>query len=217
MKKLFYVLSSFVLLLSLSNHISESAYASTSKCSYCKGSGYVKCSSCKGSGEGDSCATCNGEGWVGLMGDEVCPDCNGNGLFMCGSCNGKGEVICIKCAGKGTVTSSASGNTSKKKNPVTIKTSVKTVTTTALKKAKRTIKPLIITKAQGTVTVKKIKNGTTSSIYKRVTVSKKTGAITLAKGKYKKGIYKVKLSIAIAGNWKYAKVNRTVTVKFKIK
>ena len=47
---------------------------------------------------------------------------------------------------------------------------------------------LIIPKTD-TVTVKKIKKGTSAAIYKKVSVAKKSGVITLSKGKYKKGTY----------------------------
>ena len=102
-------------------------------------------------------------------------------------------------------------------NPMTVKTATKTVKASALKKAKKTVKPLTIKKAKGAVTVTKEKSGTTSSIYKKITVNKNSGAVTFKKGTYKKGTYKVKLKITAAGNDDYKENTITKTVKIKIK
>lgn len=213
MKKTVYVLAAMLLLLCLSNTTSETVCASTIKCPDCGGNGSVKCTTCNGTGEGgELCYNCEGLGYLEdhvLEDEEECPVCHGLGFFYCSNCGGYGSVTCEKCGGSGSIVL--------KKNPAEIKTSVKTVKKTALRKAKKTIKPLTIKKAQGTVTVKKVKKGTSAQIYKKITVSKKTGAIKLAKGKYKKGTYKIKLKITVAGNKTYDKLNKTVTVKIKIK
>ena len=105
----------------------------------------------------------------------------------------------------------------KKDNPVTVKTAVKSVTASALKKSKKTVKPLTVGKAKGEVKVVKVKSGTNSKLYSKITVAQKTGAITLKKGAYKKGSYKVKLKVTAAGNSGYNSktITKTVTVKIK--
>ena len=98
----------------------------------------------------------------------------------------------------------------------TVTKKTKSIKAKALRTKARTVKPLTITKAQGTVTVTLVKSGTTKKIRTKVTVSKK-GVITLKKGKYTKGTYKVKVKIVAKGNSKYKskKINKTVTVKIK--
>lgn len=103
------------------------------------------------------------------------------------------------------------------KNPVKFTAKTKTVKIKALKKKAVTTKPLTIKNAKGTITVAKVKNGTSSKIYKKFTVVKKTGAIKLKKGKYKKGTYKIKLKITVKGGKNYANKTVTKTVKIKIK
>jgi hypothetical protein len=106
--------------------------------------------------------------------------------------------------------------TEKKDNPIKVTAKTKTVKLKKLKKKTQTIKPLTISKAQGTVTVTLVKSGTTKKIRAKVTVSKK-GVITLKKSKYTKGTYKVKVKIVAKGNSKYKskKINKTVTIKIK--
>ena len=105
----------------------------------------------------------------------------------------------------------------RKANTLTVKTAAKSLKAAALKKAKKTVKPVSIKKAKGAVKVVKIKKGTSSKIYKKITVAKKTGAITFKKGTYKKGTYKVKLKVTAAGNKTYKAKSKTVTVKIKVK
>lgn len=102
-------------------------------------------------------------------------------------------------------------------NPITVKTATKSVKASALKKAKKIIKPLTISRAKGTVKVTKVKSGTTAKIYSKITVAKKTGAVTFKKGTYKKGTYKVKLKVTAAGNSTYKSKTVKKTVKIKIK
>lgn len=115
-----------------------------------------------------------------------------------------------------TTTIGKSSDTEKKANPVTVKTAVKSVKAKALKSKKQTVKPLTIKKNQGKVTVTYVKKGTAKKLQGKVTVSKK-GAVTIKKGKYSKGTYKIKLKISVKGNSKYkAKtITKTVTVKIK--
>lgn len=104
-----------------------------------------------------------------------------------------------------------------KSNPMKVKASTKTIKAKKLKKKKQTVKPVKITGAKGAVTVTKVKKGTTSKIYKKITVNKKTGAITFKKGKYAKKTYKVKLKITAKGNSSYESKTITKTVKVKVK
>ncbi len=105
----------------------------------------------------------------------------------------------------------------KKANTIEVTTSTKSIKASKLKKGDQTVKPITISKAKGTVTVTKEKSGTTSSIYDKITVNKKTGAITLKKGKYAKQSYKVKLIITASGNSNYDNKTITITVKINIK
>ncbi len=102
-------------------------------------------------------------------------------------------------------------------NPITAKASTKSVKASALKKSKKTVKPLTVSNAEGSVKVTKVKSGTSAKIYKNITVNSKNGAITLKKGTYKKGTYSIKLKIAAEGKKKYNSKTLTKTVKVKIK
>lgn len=99
-----------------------------------------------------------------------------------------------------------------------IKVSAKTVSVKAkkLKTKKQTVKPLTITKQQGKLSVAVVKSGTTKKIRTKVSVNSK-GAITLKKGKYAKGTYKVQVKITAKGNSKYKSKTVTKTAKIKIK
>lgn len=105
----------------------------------------------------------------------------------------------------------------KKENPIKVTVKAKTLKAKKLKKKKQIVKPLIIKDAQGKVTVTKVKKGTNSKIYKKITVNKKNGTITLKKGKYVKKSYKIKLKITAKGNKTYNNKTFTKTVKVKIK
>ena len=105
----------------------------------------------------------------------------------------------------------------KKANPVKVIVNNATVSAKKLASKKQTVKPITVKDAKGQVEVVKVKSGTTSKIYKKIAVNKKTGAITFSKGKYAKKTYNIKLKITAKGNSKYkAKViTKTVTVKVK--
>ena len=106
---------------------------------------------------------------------------------------------------------------SKKQNPVKTIVKLKTATAKKLKKTKVTLKPLTVKNPKGTVKIVKVKSGTASKIYNRISVNKKNGAIKLKKGKYKKGVYKIKLKISVKGNSKYKAKTLSKVVKIKIK
>lgn len=103
------------------------------------------------------------------------------------------------------------------KNTVKVSAKTKTAKIKTLKKKAVTVKPLTVKNAKGTVSVTKVKKGTNSKIYKKITVTKKTGAIKIKKGKYKKGTYKIKLKIVLNGGKNYEDKTITKTVKVKIK
>ena len=100
------------------------------------------------------------------------------------------------------------------KQPMTVKAKSKTVKVSKAKKARQKVKNAIsVSKAQGKVTYKKVKKGSS----KYLTVSKK-GVITVAKHKYKKGsVLKIKVKVSASGTINYNSASKTVTVKIKIK
>lgn len=105
----------------------------------------------------------------------------------------------------------------KKANPVKVTVAKKTVKASKLKKKAQTVKKAFkVTKAQGTVTVAKVKKGTTAKIYKKITV-KKNGTIKFKKGKYAKKTYSVKIKVTAKGNTNYNAKSVTKTVKIKVK
>ncbi len=113
---------------------------------------------------------------------------------------------------------SKASDTTVKKSANTIKVTAKTKTIKAkkLKKKKQTVKAITVKNAQGKVTYKIVKKGTTFKIYKKVKINKK-GVITFKKGKYAKKTYKIKVKITAAGTDKYNKKAVTKTIKVKVK
>ncbi len=101
----------------------------------------------------------------------------------------------------------------KKTNTVKVTVKNKTVKAKKLKNKKQTVKPLTIKNARGKVLVTLVRKGTSKKILSKITVSK-NGAVTLKKGNYKKGTYKVQLRITAKGNSKYKSkiINKTVKV-----
>ncbi|MBE5957387.1 MAG: fibronectin type III domain-containing protein [Lachnospiraceae bacterium] len=128
-----------------------------------------------------------------------------------------GEYSMIKAELKENNSISGKEDNSKADNPITVKATKKTIKASELKKGKQIVKPLKIKNAEGTVKVTKIKSGTAKKIYSKIKVNKKTGAITLKKGTYKKGNYKVVLKIEAYGNLNYNAKTLKKTVKLKIK
>jgi hypothetical protein len=126
-------------------------------------------------------------------------------------------VVDVEFIGKYEGIGSTTFNIVPAKNPVKTTAKTRTVKIKALKKKAVTAKPLAIKNAKGTVAVSKVKKGTSSKIYKKFTVVKKTGAIKLKKGKYKKGTYKIKLKITVKGGKNYEDKTVLKTVKIKIK
>ena len=101
----------------------------------------------------------------------------------------------------------------KNANPMTVRTTVKTVTAKKLKEAKRTLKGAItVKKAKGTVKFTRVVKGSS----KKLSVDKTSGAITVKKGT-KKGTYLVKVKVRAAGNSYYSAATKTVLVKVRVK
>lgn len=131
-------------------------------------------------------------------------------------CNLNDEDIEDKVTFEETV-SGVTTPTVKKSNTLTVKAATKSVKAKNLKKKAQTVKKAFtISKAKGTVTVAKVKKGTTSKIYKKVTV-KKNGSIKIKKGKYAKKTYKVVIKVTAKGNASYKSKTVTKTVKIKVK
>lgn len=103
----------------------------------------------------------------------------------------------------------------KAKNPITVKTATKTVKLSKVKRAKQTVKPIKVSKAQGKVTYKL--TSVPKALGKLVKINSK-GAITISKwAKAKKGTYKFKVKITVKGNKNYKLKSLTKTVTIKIK
>ncbi len=131
-------------------------------------------------------------------------------------CNLNDEEITDKIKLEETV-SGASKVSNKKANTLTVKAAKKAVKAAKLKKKNQTIKKAFtVSKPKGAVSVTKVKKGTTSNIYKKVTV-KKNGSITIKKGKYAKKTYKVVIKVTAKGNTDYKSKSVTKTVKITVK
>lgn len=101
----------------------------------------------------------------------------------------------------------------KANNTISVKGKTAAVKYSKLKKKTQTIKSakvLEVTNAKGKLTYVK------SSGSKKITISKKTGNVTVKKG-LKKGTYKVKVKVKAAGTVNYKSLTKTVTFKVKIK
>ena len=101
--------------------------------------------------------------------------------------------------------------TTKKSNPIKVTVKTKTVKKSKLKKAKQTVKAITVKKAKGTVSYKKVSGS------KKLTISKKSGKITVRKGKYKKSTLKIKVKVTAKGTKTYKSKSITKTVKVKVK
>lgn len=107
---------------------------------------------------------------------------------------------------------------SKKANTLKVTKKTKSIKAKALRTKARTVKPLTISKAKGTVTVKttSVKLGKKKISVKKFKFTKK-GKLTVNKGKYKTGTYKVKVKIIAKGNSNYKPKTISKTVNIKIK
>ena len=136
--------------------------------------------------------------------------------------NAAGKVA-IKGAGtaKITVTASADKNykaasktvtvsVAKAKPTIKVKTSTKTYKAAVVKKKAQTFSPGITVNSKGTLSYKK------TSGNKKITVNKKNGKITVAKG-MKKGTYKIGITVTAAAKGNYTKGTKKVTVTVRVK
>ncbi len=113
--------------------------------------------------------------------------------------------------------SGASSGSEKKANTVKVSAKTKSVKAKALKKKNVIVKKVFtVSKAQGTVTVAKVKKGSDSKLYKKVTV-KKNGSVTIKKGKYAKKTYKIKIKVTAKGNANYKSKTVSKVLKIKVK
>ncbi len=96
------------------------------------------------------------------------------------------------------------------KNPMTVRTAVKTVHLSKVKKAKQTVSPITVRNARGRVTY------TRKSGFRCLTVDSKTGKITVKKGT-KAGTYIAYIRVAAAGDKNFRKLAKTVKVKIIVK
>ena len=122
-------------------------------------------------------------------------------------------VITGKGSYEGTITKTFMIN--KAKNPITVKTATKTVKRSKLKKAKQTVKPITISKAQGKVTYKL--TSVPKVLGKLVKINAK-GKITISKWtKAKKGVYTIKVKVSAKGNKNYKPKSTTKKLTIKVK
>lgn len=128
--------------------------------------------------------------------------------------NAKFTILENKSAGIGK--GAKSSTTAKKtvKLPNTMKVTVKTrkVILAKVRKAKQVVSGAIIVKnAKGTVTYTKVAKGSD----KKLSINKKTGKITVAKGT-KKGKHKIKVKVTAAGNKSYKALSKTVVATINV-
>ena len=97
---------------------------------------------------------------------------------------------------------------------MTVKSTTKAVKYSKVKKKAQKVKPLKVSNAQGTVSYK-ITGGNKKS-KKALKINSGTGDITVKKGT-KKGIYKVRVTIAASGNGSYNSGQSTVNVTVRVK
>ena len=115
------------------------------------------------------------------------------------------------------VVTGASSGSEKKANTLKVTAKTKSVKAKDLKKKTVTVKKVFtVSKAQGSVTVSKVKKGSDSKIYKKVTV-KKNGSVVIKKGKYAKKTYKIKISVKAKGNSGYKSKTVSKVLKIKVK
>ena len=100
-----------------------------------------------------------------------------------------------------------------KLNPMKVTTANKSVKAAKLAQGKKQFKKAItVKKAVGTVRFTKLDLGSS----KRLSVNKKTGAVTVKKGT-KKGLYQINVQVTAEGKGKYLPGLQVVTVKVRVK
>ena len=122
-------------------------------------------------------------------------------------------VITGKGSYEGTITKTFKIN--KAKNPITVKTTVKTVKLSKLKKSKQTVKPITVSKAQGKVTYKLT---SVSKVLGKLVKINTNGKITISKWtKAKRGTYTIKVKVSAKGNKNYKSKSTTKKLTVKVK
>jgi hypothetical protein len=101
-------------------------------------------------------------------------------------------------------------------NPLWGDTKEVTINLKSLKKGKVTVNPTV-KGAKGAVSFKNAGIGYDSVLHGRYTVNKKTGALTIKKGSYKKGTHELYISVKAKGKKGYAPKTIDVLVSLKIK
>ena len=107
--------------------------------------------------------------------------------------------------------------TNKASNPIKVTAKKKSVKAKKLKKYTQNVKALTIRTAKGKVTVKLVKKGSNSKLFKLAKISNK-GIITLKKWKKaKNGTYKLKVRITAKGNsaFKSKTINKVVKIRIE--
>jgi hypothetical protein len=98
-------------------------------------------------------------------------------------------------------------------NPMTVKTHNKSVSQAALAKKKKTFtKAITVKNAVGKVTYAKVFEGSS----KRLSVNKKTGAITVKRGT-KAGVYSIVVDVMASGDENYMSAYELAVVKVRVK
>ena len=95
-------------------------------------------------------------------------------------------------------------------NTMTVTAAVKTASAKKVKKRAVTVRPLQVKRAVGTVTYKKLSGS------KKLTISKKSGKVTVKKGT-KKGTYKIRVRVRASGNQYYNAKTQNVKVTVRVK
>ncbi len=126
------------------------------------------------------------------------------------------KVVAVKNIGSAKYVSITPGATKvKKANTLTVTSKNKTFKASKLVSKKASYKALTISKAKGSVKVTKVRGKLSKKFFNSITVTKK-GKLTLKKGDYKKGTYKLKLKVVAAGNSDYTAKTISKTVKITI-
>ena len=119
-------------------------------------------------------------------------------------------TVIIKGKGAYTGTKRVTFKIVKAANSLKFKKTVKTLRASALKTAKKVVRPLVVKRANGTVTYTRVSGS------KYLKIAKKTGKVTVAKGT-PKGIYKIRVKVRALGNSCYKAKTKTVLLKVRVK
>ena len=116
---------------------------------------------------------------------------------------------------KAATSAAAKLTVAKAANPITVKSSKRTVSYSKVRSKAQTVAPLAVTKAQGAKAFS-VAKWTTAKAKKYLSVNKSTGKVTVKKGT-PKGTYKLQVKVAAKGNANYKAGSKTVTVTVVVK